>query len=220
MDIAYNGTWGYHALIVSLANTGEVLSILNRPGDRQFEVLNLQSEEVAEFDYQPTECKKAYRMVVVRKNISHEKGEQRLFDEIRYFFYITNDRESTPAEVVFSCNDRCDQENLIEQLNNGVRALRAPVDNLFSNWAYMVMTALAWNLKAWWALWLPEKGRWAEKHHGEKQELLKMDFRTFVNTMMKIPCQILRTGGRLIYRLLGWNRWLGVFRRLAVALRC
>ena len=30
-------------------------------------------------------------MVVVRKNISVEKGEKVLFDEIRYFFYITND---------------------------------------------------------------------------------------------------------------------------------
>jgi hypothetical protein len=110
--------------------------------------------------------------------------------------------------------------DLIEQLKNGVRSLHAPVDNLYSNWAYMVMTGLAWNLKAWWALWLPEKGRWARKHHAEKQQVLKMDFRTFVNTMMKIPCPIVRTGGRLIYRLLGWNRWLGVFRRLAVVLRC
>jgi len=157
--------------------------------DREFEVLNLKSEEVAEFDYRPTKCKKTYRMVVVRKNISHEKGERRLFDEIRYFFYITNDRESTPSEVVFSCNDRCDQENLIEQLKNGVHAMYAPVDNLLSNWAYMVMTALAWNLKAWWALWLPEKGRWAKKHREEKQQVLKMEFRTFVNCMMKIPCQ-------------------------------
>ena len=39
---------------------------------------------------------------------------------------------------------------------------------LESNWAYMVMTALAWNLKAWWALLLPEEpGRWQEKHRTE-----------------------------------------------------
>jgi hypothetical protein len=321
MDIAYDGTWGYHALIVSLANTGEVLRVENRPGnrpshegahvhcdrvidlcrrggfrsillrgdtkfsqtehldrwdadqvtfhfgydaapnlkelaenlpescwkklerparyevkteprsrpanvkqavvrEREFEVLNLQSEEVTEFEYRPTKCKKTYRMIVIRKNISHEKGEKRLFDEIRYHFYITNDRESTPAEVVFSCNDRCNQENLIEQLKNGVPAMRAAVDNLLSNWAYMVMTALAWNLKAWAALWLPETGRWAGKHRREKQRVLRMEFRTFVNHFIKIPCQIIRTGRRIVYRLLGWKPYLPVFRRLAVELDC
>ena len=40
----------------------------------------------------------------------------RLFEEYRYFFYITNDRTMTAEEVVFSANDRCDQENLIAQL--------------------------------------------------------------------------------------------------------
>ena len=84
-------------------------------------------------------------MIVLRKNISHEKGEKRLFDEIRYFFYITNDRKIKAEGVVFEANDRCDQENLIAQLAGGVRALSAPVDNLLSNWAYMVATALAWN---------------------------------------------------------------------------
>jgi hypothetical protein len=188
--------------------------------EREFEIKRLKSEEVAEFEYRPTECKKSYRMIVIRKNISVEKGEKRLFDEIVYFFYITNDRESTADEVVFSCNDRCNQENLIEQLSNGPQALRAPVDNLLSNWAYMVMTALAWNLKAWSAMWLPEEGRWSEKHRAEKQQVLKMEFRTFVNYFITIPCQIVRTGGQLIYRLLNWNPWMHVFRRLANELRC
>src|SRR4029077_15057631 len=95
-------------------------------------------------------------MVVVRKNIPREKGERRRFDGERYFFYITNDWVSEAAEVVFDANDRCDQENLLSQLHSGVRALKAPSDTLESNWAYMVMTALAWNLKARWALALPE----------------------------------------------------------------
>jgi hypothetical protein len=76
---------------------------------------------------------------------------------------------------------------LIAQLAGGVRALSAPVDNLLSNWAYMVMTALAWNLKAWWALWLPEDGRWREEHRAQKQEVLRMEFKTFLNAFIKIP---------------------------------
>ena len=116
-----------------------------------------------------------------------EKGDRRLFDEVRYFFYISNDWDRSLAEVVFSCNDRCHQENLIEQLSNSVRAFRAPVDNLLSNWAYMVMTSLAWNLKAWWALRLPESGRCSTKHREEKQQILKVEFRTFVTYSMK--CQ-------------------------------
>jgi len=100
--------------------------------DRAFENIRLKSEQVAEFDYRPTLCEKSYRIAVVRKNLSVEKGEQVLFDDVRYFFYITNDRERTTAEVVLKANGRCHQENLIEQLKNGVRALQAPVDNLVS----------------------------------------------------------------------------------------
>jgi hypothetical protein len=188
---------------------------------REFENIKLRSEQVAEFNYQPSACRQAYRMVVVRKNLSVEQGERLLFDRIVYFFYITNDWKSTAAAIVFSANDRCDQENLLAQLAGGVRALRAPVDNLVSNWAYMVMTALAWDLKAWWALLLPETpGRWAERHRAEKRWVLKLEFRTFVNTFMQLPCQLVRTGRRLLYRLLAWNPYLPIFFRLLDRLRC
>ena len=121
--------------------------------ERGFETIHLLEEMVAEFEYQPLACKKSYRMIVVRKRVGVDKGQMRLFEEYRYLFYITNDRKLTAEEIVFSANDRCDQENLIAQLKSGVRALTAPVDDLVSNWAYMVMASLAWSLKAWMSSW-------------------------------------------------------------------
>ena len=187
---------------------------------REFEHLHLKSEQVAEFEYQPDACQRPYRMVVIRQNISHEKGDKVLFDEIRYFFYITNDRQATAAEIVFGCNDRCDQENLIAQIAGGVRALSAPVDNLVSNWADMVMTSLAWTLKAWSALLLPITPRHRAAHEAARTTWLRMEFKTFVNEVLKVPCQIIRPGRRVIHRVLHWNPQLPALFRLCAALNC
>ena len=302
MDLSYNGIWGYHPLIISLANTNEVLYLVNRGAnvpshegaaewidkaielvsphskkiflrgdtdfsltshfdrwservnfvfgmdacasfvakaeglgeacweplerepkyqvrtqerdkpenvkerivkERNFKNIRLVSEQVAEFEYRPVKCKKTYRMVVVRKNLSVEKGESVLFDDIRYFFYITTRRDLTAAEIVAQANKRCNQENVISQLKTGVNAMRMPVQDLESNWAYMIMTALAWNLKAWFGLLMPNRIR--------RTQVLKMEFRRFLQMFILIPCQIVRTGRKIVYRLLSYNEALKDF---------
>jgi len=187
--------------------------------DRQFKNIQLVNEYVAEFKYSPTWCRKTYRVVVVWKDLEVSEGQKKLFDDSRCFFYITNDWDASAEEIVFEANDRSNQENLIQQHKSGVRSLTAPVDSLLSNWAYMVMAGLAWSLKAWAALWLPETGRGKEKRRAEKQTLLKMDFATFRNAFMQTPAQIVRGGRRIVYRLLSWNPWQQVLFRLLDQLR-
>ena len=153
---------------------------------RQFTDIRLLKEHVAEFPYRPTKCKKDYRVVVVWKELDVYRGQKRLFDDARCFFYLTNDWDKPAEDIVFEANGRCNQENLLAQLKGDVRSLTAPVDNLLSNWAYMVMGSLAWSLKAWAALLLPEEGRWQEKHGEEKRKLLRMDFSTFRQALMRV----------------------------------
>ena len=153
--------------------------------ERGFENQKLVGEDLAEIEYQPGKCKRKYRVIILRKNISVQKGERVLFEEVRYFFYITN-RQDKAEKIVALANGRCDQENVIEQLKNGVNAMRMPVNDLVSNWAYMVMAALAWNLKAWYGLLVPNRERGIE--------LVKMEFRRFLHAIMLLPCQVVRTG--------------------------
>jgi hypothetical protein len=171
--------------------------------EREYKNIRLRSEDVAEFEYRPTFCERTYRMVVVRKNLTVEKGEQRLFDDVRYFFYITNDRTMTTEEVVFFANDRCNQENVIGQLKSGVNALRMPSDGLVSNWAYMVIAALAWNLKAWYGL--------VTESPNTRRDILRMEFRRFLISYIQLPCQIVNTGRRLVFRILTYSSHLETF---------
>jgi hypothetical protein len=314
MDISYKGVWGYHPVVLTLAETGEVLRVVNRSGNRPsqegaagqadhaialcqragfrkivlrgdtaftqtihldrwnkasvkfsfgmkaygglvdiaenvaakdwehlsrspkydpstpnrarpenikeqivaargYENKRLAAEWVTEVPYSPTDCKETYRLVIVCKELEVTR-QGRLFDDYVYFFYLTNEssKDLTTSEVVYGCNDRCDQENILAQLNQ-CRALHAPVDNLESNWAFMVMTALSWNLKAWIGLSVPVDGRWREKHEQDRRRVIRMEFKCFIEQFVRLPAQVIRGGRRLTVRLLSWTKSLNVFNR-------
>jgi hypothetical protein len=165
--------------------------------ERGYLNLDLNHEDVAEFDYQPGKCRRPYRVVAVRKNISKTRGEHVLLDEIRYFFYITTRTDLTAAQVVACANDRCNQENVIEQLKNGVGALRVPLYDLVSNWAYMVIAALAWNIKSWFAMMLHLKQ--------DRRDHIAMEFRRFLTSIILIPAMIIRRARSITIRLIGYQ---------------
>lgn len=176
--------------------------------EKEYKNKRLEKEFIAEFDYQPTVCHRSYRMVVLRKEVSVSKGQLKLFDESPYFFYITNlPKKTSPARtIVKQSNDRCDQENIIAQLKD-MGALSAPLHDLESNEAYMVMATLAWNLKSWLGLSITETGPPVAKakRQAEKHRVIRMDFHTFCQSLIQIPAQIVNSGRRLIYRLLTWT---------------
>ena len=307
MDMSYKGIWGYAPLLVTLANTGEILYTRNRPGNRPshdgcfeyldpavdvvrdagfrkvrlrgdghfaltedfdywtrrdvefvfglpahpklvrfadglqtsewrplrrdgrstrcrrgewkprikkaiiekrgYKNLKLECEDYAEFDYQPTKCSRQYRVVALRKTITVTQGQDLLIPEVRYHFYITNlpKSELSSRAVIREANERCNQENLIEQTKNGVHAMRVPCDTLLANDAYMVIACLAWNIKAWMAQ------LWPDREQGK--DLRRMEFRRFVASVIAIPCQVVRTGRQIAHRFLAYSSWLeAIFR--------
>jgi hypothetical protein len=184
--------------------------------ERGYKNIATVGEDITEFTYQPRNCKRDYRVVALRKDLK-VTAQGVLFNQFRYFFYITNDTRLSADGVVAEARHRCDQENLIAQLK-AIRALHAPVNNLDANRAYMTMAALAWTLKAWTALLLPVHPRWADTHNAQRRRLLAMEFRTFTAAVINIPAQIVRTGRQIRWRILAYNPWLGCLFRLADSL--
>ena len=147
-------------------------------------------------------------MVVVRKEIDVMSGQHLLFDEQRYFFYITNQTAAdAPArEVIRGSNRRCDQENTISQLK-ACGGLSAPLDNLESNMAYMLFASLAWTLKTWSGLMIRVKGNEGQKRtrREARNRVVRMEFWTYLNSLMLLPAQVIGSSRQRVFRLLTYR---------------
>ena len=149
------------------------------------------------------------RMVVVRRMCRWSKATTACWISIG-ILYLTDDQDMAAAQVVFLANDRCQRGSLIEQLEHGVGATQMPVDALLSDWAYMVMAALAWTLEAWLRCACgdePLGGRCA----AEKPPSCAW-IETFLHALVLIrPSSA--PSRRLVFRLLAWSPWQAVFLR-------
>ncbi len=176
--------------------------------DNGYENQRLRAESFAEFDYSPYACGKVYRMVVVRKEIDVTKGQAYLFAKDKLFFYITNETaQDAPArEVIRGGNQRCNQENTISQLN-ACGALSAPLDSLESNWAYMAFASLAWTLKLWSGMMVRVKGNPNQRRvrQATRLKVIWMEFSTFLNSLMLIPAQVIRSSRQRKFRFLTYR---------------
>lgn len=292
-DFNYKGNYGYHPLVISLAGTGEVLRILNRPGNvvsadgagalldevfpllkrnfkhviirgdsafarqelydlcdeheqsfafvsashpnlvkiaetvpqnrwkefsqstrcgkakrqrdknirrkrvrtRQMRNLALKKQWVTEIPYTPEQSQEEYRLVIRRQKIEESKQGE-LFTFYRYRFAITNLPQSYSAHRVLNIvYQRCDQENVIEQLKNGVSAMKMPAASFAANSAYLTCARMAHNFKAWLAmLALPE-------------EVMRWEWKRFRFTFIYLSVQVIRKARQTIVRLAGSHRF-------------
>jgi hypothetical protein len=183
-------------------------AVVERRGYRN---LVQKNEYIGEFKYRPVKCDRDYRVIVLKKIIDVLEGQQLLFEDTRYLFYITNIEEKSAVELLRFIQGRCNHENKIEQLDNGIHALKMPAAEFIANWAYMAICMLAWNLKSWLGLIAPD----VEK----QREIISCEFKSFQNRLINIPCQILKAGRRIIFRFLNYNSWIEILLNISDAIR-
>ena len=173
-----------------------------------YENQKLKAESYAEFAYRPTACAKSYRMIVVRKEIDVTSGQILLFQTDKYFFYITNEdaAEYAGQQVVEAANQRCNQENTISQLK-ACGALSAPLNDLESNGAYMLFASLAWTLKLWCGMMIRTRGNTHQKRErrAARDRIIRMEFGTFLNSLILIPAQVVQSARQRVFRLLTYR---------------
>lgn len=128
-------------------------------------------------------------MLVRKQRILETTTQGELFERVRYRFALTNIEGATAHEAIDLTYLRCDQENVIEQLKNGLGGLSMPTGELHSNAAFLVCARLAFNAKSWLAMTvLPD-------------ECLRWEWKRFRFAFVYIAAVVVRHARAIVVRL-------------------
>jgi len=113
-------------------------------------------EQVAEFYHTMGKAKNAFRMIVVRKNITPmfkeledilTQEEKLQYYQEMYYCIATNDNDLTPRKIIELHRQRGEtSENKIKELKNGFNMSYLPTSNFKANSFYFQIGTLAYNL--------------------------------------------------------------------------
>jgi len=169
--------------------------------------LKLEKQWIAEIAYTPARSQRSYRLIIRRQRIE-ESRQGELFELWRYRYVLSNLPASVSTEeVVRLTYRRCDQENVIEQLQSGVAAMRMPTGGFHANWAYLVCARLAHNMKSWLAmLALP-------------REVMRWEWKRFRKAFVYVAARIVRSARQNLLRLADSHRFATTLQRAIVRLQ-
>lgn len=163
---------------------------------RGYLTLSTTAEWVAEMRYRPTGMKRDFR-VVIKRQLIREERQAEMFERYEYRFLITSLEDRPAAEVVRLAYGRCAQENTIEQLKNGIAAMRMPTGELVANGAFMTAALIAWSLKSWLTLLaLPV-------------EALAWEWKRFRQSFVHVAAKIIAQSRQVVARLAVSHRFTG-----------
>ena len=167
-----------------------------RARERGYQNMRLVKQWVAEVPWTHSGSEKTYRLVIRRQLIEHSEGQQHLFDEYRYRYVVTNLPSSfSMVDVIDETYQRCDQENVIEQMGSGLAAWRMPVAEFEGNSAWLEISRLAWNIGKWIAqLALPS-------------EVVRWEWKRFRQAFVHLAAQVIKRGRRIWVRISGSHRF-------------
>lgn len=167
-----------------------------RARQRNYKELKLVRQWMTEVPWSPPDTDKTYRLVIRCQLIEHRQGQQHLFDDYRYRYVVTNLPESySTRDVIDETYERCDQENVIEQMKNALVAWRMPVAEFAGNCAWLENARLAWNI-----------GKWIAQLSLEP-EVVRWEWKRFRQAFVYLAAQVIKRGRQIWVRFSASHRF-------------